>query len=151
MFYHRIRNSPIITCTVADGWNGIDTITTITAQSGANSGYNNASRIILDGSYGTNASNGAYASTILFQSINSGGWKNNVVFKTLSDSSTRVGIANNTPQSMLHIGNSEVVGSAPVILFGKNNGSGSRNAFMGYADSFFLFLVIMEVQMEQIH
>ena len=38
---------------------------------------------------------------------------------------------------MLHIGNSEVVGSAPVILFGKNNGSGSRNAFMGYADSFF--------------
>ena len=52
-------------------------------------------------------------------------------------SSGKVGIGNDNPQSMLHIGNSDVVGSTPVLLFGKNNGSGSRNAFMGYADSFF--------------
>ena len=49
----------------------------------------------------------------------------------------RVGIQNTNPQSMLHIGNSDVVGSAPVLLFGKNNGSGYRNAFMGYTDTFF--------------
>ena len=47
--------APFISCTVADGWNGIDCITTITAQSGANNLYNNASRMILDGSYNTNA------------------------------------------------------------------------------------------------
>ena len=31
---------------VPDGWNGINTIVTLTASSGAYSGYNNASRII---------------------------------------------------------------------------------------------------------
>jgi hypothetical protein len=36
--------APFISCTVADGWNGINTITTITTQSGAYSGYNNSSR-----------------------------------------------------------------------------------------------------------
>jgi hypothetical protein len=38
---------------------------------------------------------------------------------------------------MLHLGNSEVFGSAPVIIFGKNNGPGYRNAFMGYSETFY--------------
>ncbi len=52
--------APFISCTVSDGWNGIDTITTIAAQSGANSSYNNACRMILNGIYITNAGRGAY-------------------------------------------------------------------------------------------
>ena len=60
-----------------------------------------------------------------------------VVNTKMTINSSGVGIQNTNPQSMLHLGNSDVVGSAPVLLFGKNNGSGSRNAFMGYADSFF--------------
>jgi hypothetical protein len=38
---------------------------------------------------------------------------------------------------MLHLGNCESVGSAPVIIFGKNTEGGSRNCFMGYTDTFF--------------
>jgi hypothetical protein len=53
----------------------------------------------------------------------------------------RVGIQNNNPQSMLHLGNCTVANSAPVIVFGKNvNGTGFRNAFMGYTDSFFFVI-----------
>ncbi len=68
-------------------------------------------------------------------------------------SAGRVGIANVTPQSMLHLGNCIVVNSAPVIVFGKNvNGTSFRNAFMGYTDTFFLLLVIMETPIQgQIH
>ena len=50
---------------------------------------------------------------------------------------------------MLHLGNCTVTGSAPVIIFGKNNGAGGyRNAFMGYTSSFFLLLEIMEIQIQ---
>jgi hypothetical protein len=35
--------------------------------------------------------------------------------------------------------------------FGKNTGTGNRNAFMGYTDTFFLLLVIMVIQILQIH
>jgi hypothetical protein len=53
----------------------------------------------------------------------------------------RVGISNTNPQSMLHLGNCEVINSAPVIVFGKNvNNTGFRNAFMGYTDSFFFVI-----------
>jgi hypothetical protein len=39
---------------------------------------------------------------------------------------------------MLHLGNCTVLNSAPVIIFGKNvNGTGFRNAFVGYTDTFF--------------
>ncbi len=41
---------------------------------------------------------------------------------------------------MLHLGNSEVAGSATVIIFGKNTGGGARNAFMGYTDTFFFVI-----------
>jgi hypothetical protein len=41
---------------------------------------------------------------------------------------------------MLHLGSCDVVGSAPVIIFGKNTGGGSRNAFMGYTDTFFFVI-----------
>ena len=74
--------SPFITVGVPDGWNAINTVVTLACSGGANSGYANGSRIILDGSYGTNAANGAYASSISFQSQYSGGWTTNALFKT---------------------------------------------------------------------
>jgi hypothetical protein len=81
--------APFITCIVNDGWNGIDTSTIITAQSGANSGYNNASRIYLDASYATNAGFGSLASYISFQSKNSGGgWNTNAYLRTTNTSIT---------------------------------------------------------------
>jgi hypothetical protein len=53
----------------------------------------------------------------------------------------RVGISNSDPQSMLHLGNCTVANSAPVIVFGKKvNGTGYRNAFMGYTDNFFFVI-----------
>ena len=54
--------------------------------------------------------------------------------------SGKIGVLNLFPQSMLHLGNCESVGSAPVIIFGKNTGGGNRNAFMGYTDSFFFVI-----------
>ena len=84
-----LATAPFITCIVNDGWNGIDTSTIITAQSGANSGYNNASRIYLDASYNTNAGFGTLASYISFQSINSGGgWNTNAYLRTTNTSIT---------------------------------------------------------------
>ena len=75
--------APFISCIVNDGWNGIDTSTIITAQSGANSGYWNGSRIYLDGSYNTNSGSGSYGSKINFQSQGSGGsWGTNAIFAT---------------------------------------------------------------------
>jgi hypothetical protein len=57
------------------------------------------------------------------------------------NNSGRIGVANTNPQSMLHLGNCEVINSAPVIVFGKNvNNTGFRNAFMGYTDSFFFVI-----------
>ncbi len=42
---------------------------------------------------------------------------------------------------MLHLGNCTVLNSAPVIVFGKNvNGTGFRNAFMGYTDNFYFVI-----------
>ena len=42
------------------------------------------------------------------------------------------------PQSMLHLGNSDVAGSNPAIVFGKRlaNNAGFRNAFISYTDDF---------------
>jgi hypothetical protein len=53
---------------------------------------------------------------------------------------SNLGIQNSSPLSMLHLGNCEVNGSAPVIVFGKNTGGGSRNAFIGYSDSFYFLI-----------
>ncbi len=151
MLHYRFRNFWFLTVQVPDGWNGIDTIVTLASNSGANSGYFNASRIILDGSYNSNSGNGNYGSSLLFQSQISGGWKTNYNIKTISDNSCRIGISNDTPLSMLHLGNCTVVNSAPVIVFGKNvSGTGYRNAFIGYTDSFIFQLVIMEIQIVQI-
>jgi len=71
---------------VADGFNGIDTIITLASTSGANSGYYNASRMILDGSYNLNAGRGTYASYIHWQSqIPTGsGWTTNMELYTNS-------------------------------------------------------------------
>ena len=53
---------------------------------------------------------------------------------------SNLGIQNTSPLSMLHLGNCTVLNSAPVIVFGKNTGGGSRNAFMGYTDSCFFVI-----------
>ncbi len=47
-----------------------------------------------------------------------------------------LGIPNTLPLSMVHLGNCTVAGAAPDIVFGKNTGWGSRNALMGYSDTF---------------
>ncbi len=50
-----------------------------------------------------------------------------------------MGISNDTPLSMLHLGNCSATNSAPILVFGKNvSGVGFRNAFVGYTDSFYL-------------
>jgi hypothetical protein len=41
---------------------------------------------------------------------------------------------------MLHLGNCTVANSNPVIVLGKNTGGGTRNAFIGYNDSFFFII-----------
>jgi hypothetical protein len=53
------------------------------------------------------------------------------------DYNGRVGINNTNPQSYLHLGNCEVSGSDPGIIFGKNTGGGWRNAYVGYNPYFF--------------
>ena len=57
-------------------------------------------------------------------------------------SNGNIGVANTNPLSMLYLGNVDVPGSAPVVLFGKRlaNNSGFRNAFIGYNDSFFFVI-----------
>jgi hypothetical protein len=50
---------------------------------------------------------------------------------------SNLGIQNSSPLSMLHLGNCTVTNSSPVLIFGKNTGSGFRNAFIGYNDSFY--------------
>ena len=58
----------------------------------------------------------------------------------LINTSGNVGISNNNPLSMLHLGNCEVANSMPVIIFGKNKISGYRNAYVGYNSSFFFVI-----------
>jgi hypothetical protein len=74
--------SAIINAVVADGFNGIDTIVTLACSGGANSGYSNGSRMILDGSINTNSSRGAYASYIYWQSQTASGWMTNMELYT---------------------------------------------------------------------
>ena len=52
---------------------------------------------------------------------------------------TGMGFGNTNPQSYMHLGNVDVAGSSPVLLFGKRlaNSSGFRTAFIGYNDSFY--------------
>jgi hypothetical protein len=73
--------------------------------------------MVLDGSYNSNV-HVYYGPSILFQFKISGGWKTNVNFKTVSDCSTRIGVSNDTPLLMLHLGNCTVTNSAPFIVFG---------------------------------
>ena len=81
--------STFLNATVADGWNGIDTIITLSCGSGANSGWYNASRIILDGSYSGNSSKSNYGSTMRFQSETSSSlWQDNMILQTTSSGST---------------------------------------------------------------
>jgi len=81
--------STFLQATVADGFNAINTIITLACSGSANNNYFNGSRIVLDGSYNTNAGNGYYASRISFQSQGSGGsWGTNALFQTTSSGAT---------------------------------------------------------------
>jgi hypothetical protein len=120
--------APFITCTVANGWIGIDTITTITAQSGANSGYSNGSRIILDGSYATNSSKGNYGNTINFQSQNSTGWQTNMTI-----SNGNVGINNSSPNCHLSVnGIANIHNGSPYAVSNSRMQSGSLTIGVTY-------------------
>jgi hypothetical protein len=82
--------STFLNCSVADGWNAIDTITTLSCGSRANDGFFNESRMVLDGSYNTNVSRGNRGSYIYWQSINSAGnaWMTNVELYTITNPSS---------------------------------------------------------------
>ena len=72
-----------LTATVADGWNGLDTIITLACSSRANQNYFNESRMILDGSYNTNSGRGTRGSYIYWQSIDgAGNWMTNAELYT---------------------------------------------------------------------
>jgi len=86
--------SSIINAVVADGWNGINTIVTLACSGGANSGYSNGSRMILDGSINTNVSRGAYASYIYWQSQSASGWITNMELYTSTVNSVIVTVLN---------------------------------------------------------
>jgi len=112
----------------------------IVYSSGASGGYNVNLGILNNGNTtirGTlNSSNITCPAITLTNSstaiyVNGGG---NSIF------TGKIGVSNLFPQSMLHLGSCDVSGSAPVIVFGKNTGSGYRNAFMGYTDSFFFVI-----------
>jgi hypothetical protein len=49
-----------------------------------------------------------------------------------------MGFGNTNPQSYMHLGNVDVAGASPILLFGKrlSNNSGFRTPFIGYNDSF---------------
>ena len=110
-------------------------------------GYNFNTRIILDSSFATNSgfsSGGSlYFQTSDTNNVNAGTYKN-MCSMTSSGIylSGNIGINNGVPQSYLHIGNCDVAGSSPLIIFGKrlSNNSGVRNALMGYTDTFYFVI-----------
>ncbi len=69
----------------------------------------------------------------------SSGTAHNIIGGVTSIFSVKIGVLNIFPQSMLHLGNYEVVGPTPIIFLGKNTRGGDRNAFMGCSDTFFLY------------
>jgi hypothetical protein len=85
-----VATSTIINAVVADGWNGIDTIITLGCTGAANSGFTMGSRMILDGSYNTNSSKGAYGSYIYWQSQDAAGWRTNMELYTTGNPITTV-------------------------------------------------------------
>jgi hypothetical protein len=52
--------------------------------------------------------------------------------------STGMGFGNTNPQSYMHLGNVDVAGASPILLFGERlaNSTGFRTAFIDYNDSF---------------
>ena len=137
--------APFISCTVADGWNGIDTITTITANSGANSGYNNASRMILDGSYNTNAGRGAYGSYIYWQSMGGSGWFTNMELYTVTGGviSTVLNVLGSVKSNGVTLISSENIKSnirdiySPLDLINSFTGKHYHNKLTGEKDFWF--------------
>jgi hypothetical protein len=117
---------PYITVNCSMLYNGCNTKMTMQAYGNATgAGYN--SKIILNGGNNSAGSTSFINDNITTCVMNSSGL-------TVSG---RVGINNTNPQSYLHLGNCEVVGSNPAIVFGKNTGGGTRNAYIGYTDNFF--------------
>jgi hypothetical protein len=105
---------------------------------GRNMGWDTLSSIVMNGNVSCTGSLGVSTNiTCNAISCSSNGNALYVSGGGASIFSGKVGIANAFPQAYLHLGNVEVVGSNPAIIFGKNTGSGSRNAYMGYTDTFF--------------
>ena len=70
---------PYLSVYCADSWNGTNNIVVLACNGWANSGYNNASRLVIDGSYATNSTKYNYGGTVNFQAqSSSGNWVNNV-------------------------------------------------------------------------
>ena len=65
--------------------------------------------------------------------------------------SVGMGFGNTNPQSYMHLGNVDLAGSSPVLLFGKRlwNSSGFRTAFIGYNDAFIFVLEMLEMLIVQ--
>lgn len=57
-----------------------------------------------------------------------------------TDYDGNVGISNTSAKSLLHLGNSDVSYTALVLIFGKNTGSGRKNAFIGYSYIFYFLI-----------
>jgi hypothetical protein len=73
---------PYLSVHCADSWNGTNTIVVLASTGWANSGNNNASHLVIDGSYATNSSKYYYGGTINFQAqSSSGNWVNNMTIE----------------------------------------------------------------------
>jgi hypothetical protein len=68
----------------------------------------------------------------------------------LENTAGNIGIANESPQGYLHVGNCDVAGSEPLFFFGqrKSDSSGSRT-FAHYVHLGFLVMLVVLMQMLQ--
>jgi len=128
-------SQPLVRIEQTSGWDGNYCLQTV--------GYSDLGGIRINGGDSGNSIFKTAATGDMGLTVNNG----NILFNVNGaermriNNSGRIGVANTNPQSMLHLGNCEVINSAPVIVFGKNvNNTGFRNSFMGYTDSFFFVI-----------
>jgi hypothetical protein len=128
-------SQPLVRIEQTAGWDGNYCLQTV--------GYSDLGGIRINGGDSGNSIFKTAATGDMGLTVNNG----NILFNVNGaermriNNSGRIGVANTNPQSMLHLGNCEVINSAPVIVFGKNvNNVGFRNAFMGYTDNFFFVI-----------
>jgi hypothetical protein len=132
---------PYLSVVCSDIANNIGTKVYLNSSGAFWTGYNFNTRMIIDSSFSTNSGlpNGG---TIYFQTsdtnnVSANTYKNMCYMNTnIMYVNNNLGIQNTNPQAYLHLGNCDVSGSNPAIVFGKNNGE-KRNAHIGYTDTFF--------------